>query len=93
MVRGAKRRTPKNDKSSYYFLLHHSNPNSLPAHDFSKLLLIECNNTHHNFHMICLFQTYLDPSYVDDNARLDLKDFTLIRTENPHNFKRGGVSI
>ena len=42
--------------------------------------------------MICLFETYLDSSYEDDYTRLNLKDSTLIRADNPHNCKRGGVS-
>ena len=77
----------------YNFSLCHWNLNSLPAHDFFKLSLIEAYNTHHNFDMICLSETYLDPSYADDHAQLNLKDFTLIRADNPHNCKRGGVSI
>ena len=40
---------PKSNKSCYYFSLCHWNLNSLPAHDFSKLSLIEAYNTHHNF--------------------------------------------
>ena len=43
--------------------------------------------------MIYLSGTYLDSSYSDDNTQLNLKDFTLIRADNPHNCKRGGVSI
>ena len=84
---------PKNNKSSYYFSLCHWNLNSFPAHDFSKLSLIEAYNTYHNFDMILLSETYLDSSYVNDNKRLNLKDFTLIRADNPHNCKRDGVSI
>ena len=49
--------------------------------------------TYHNFDMICLFETYWDSSYADDDTRLDVKDFTLIRANNPHNCKRGVVSI
>ena len=67
---------------SYYFLLCHWNLNSLPAYDFSKRSLIEAYNTHHNFYMICLSETYLNSSYADDNTRLNLKDFTLIRADN-----------
>ena len=81
---------PKNTKS-YYFSLCHWNLNSLPAHDFSKLSLIEAYNRQHNFDIICLSETYLDSSYADDDTRLNLKDFTLIRADNPHNCKRGGV--
>ena len=79
---------PKNIKSYYYFSLYHWNLNSLPSHDFSKLSLIEAYNPHHNFDMICLFETYVDSSYADDDTRLNLD-----RADNPHNCKRGGVSI
>ena len=84
---------PKNTKSSDYFSLCHWNINSLLAHYFSKLSLIEACNTHHNFEMICLSETYLDSSYADDDTRINLKDFTLIRADDPYNCKRGGVSI
>ena len=60
---------PKNTKS-YNFSLCHSNLNSLPAHDFSKLSLIKAYNIHHNFDMICLSETYLDSTYTDDDTRL-----------------------
>ena len=62
---------PKNTKSPYYFSLCHWNLNSIPAHDFSKLSLIESYNTHHNFDMICLSETYFDSSYADDDTRLN----------------------
>ena len=82
----------KNTKSYYYFALCHWNLNSLSAHDLSKLSSIKAHNIHHNFDMICLSETYLDSSYAYDDAR-NLKDFTLITADNPHNCKRGGVSI
>ena len=47
---------PKNTKC-YYFSLCHWNLNSVSAHDFSKPLLIEAYNTHHNFDMIYLSET------------------------------------
>ena len=53
---------PKNTKSSYNFSIYHWNLNSFPAHDFSKLSLIEVYNTHHNFDMTCLPETDLDSS-------------------------------
>ena len=54
--------------------------------------MIEAYIAHYNFD-ICLSETYLDFSYADDDSRLNLKDFTLIRADNPHNCKKGGVSI
>ena len=65
----------KNTKSSSNFSLCPWNLNSRPAHGFSKLSLIEAYNTHHNFDMICLSETYSDSSYVDDDPQLNLKDF------------------
>ena len=43
--------------------------------------------------MICVSETYLDSSYTDDNIRLNLKEFTLIKADHPHNSKRNEVSI
>ena len=77
----------------YYFLLFHWNPNGLPAHDFSKLSSIEAYNIYHNLDIICLSETFLDSIYAHDDTRINLKDFTLIREDNPHNCKRRGVSI
>ena len=42
---------PKNTRTSYNFSRCNWNLNSLPAHDFSKLSLIEAYNTPHNFGM------------------------------------------
>ena len=66
---------PKNTKSSYCFSVCHWNHNSLIAHDFSKLSIIEAYNTHHNFDMICMSDTYLGFSYTYDDTRRNLKDF------------------
>ena len=84
---------PKNTKSSYNVWLCHWNLNSLSAHDFSKLSLIEVYNTQHDFDMICLSEIHLHSSNVDGDPRLNLKDFTFIRADNSHNCKRGGVGI
>ena len=43
--------------------------------------------------MICLWKIYLESSYVYDGIRLNLIGFTLIRADNPHNCKKGGVNI
>ena len=69
----------------------HWNLNSFPVHDFSKLSLIEAYNTHQIFDMMFFSETYLDSSYPDDDTRLNFKEFILIRADNPHNSKRGGL--
>ena len=55
-------RGPKKDKSCDNFSLGHWNLNSITAHDFSKLSLLEAYNTHHMYDIICLSETYLDSS-------------------------------
>ena len=84
---------PKRTKSSYNFFLFLCNLKNLLAHDFSKLSWIEAYNTHHNFDTICLSGTYLEFFHAIDDPLLNFKDFTLIRADNPHNWKRGGASI
>ena len=84
---------PKYTKSFSYFSLCYWNIDSLPADDFSKLSLIEAYNVHCNFDLIHLSVTCLDSSYADDDTRLNLKDFTLIRADNPHSSIRGRVNI
>ena len=84
---------PKNTKFSYYFSFCHLNLNTFHADDFSKLSLIGAYNRHHNFDMIYLSGTYLDSCYADDDTRLNLKDLTLIRADNPHNCNRDEFSI
>ena len=83
----------KNTTFSSYLSQWHLNLNSLPAHDFSELSLIEAWNTHHNFDMICVSEAYLNSWYEVGDTRLNLKDFTLIRVDNPQNCKKVGVSI
>ena len=67
---------PKNTKS-YYFSIFQWNLKSLPAHDFSKLSLMEAYSTHHKSNVTYLSETYLDSSDTDDDdTRLTSKDFS-----------------
>ena len=84
---------PVRTKSFYNFCLFHWNLKRILSYSFSKLTLIEPYSTHHNFDTICLSGTYLDFFYVLYDPLVNFKDFTLIRADNPHNWKRGGASI
>ena len=84
---------PKNNKSCDNFSLCHWNPNSIPAHDFSKSSLLKACNTHHMCDIICLSKTYLDSSVPYEDPRLNLSGYNLVRADNLSNKKRGGVSI
>ena len=69
------------------------NLNSIAAHTFSKLSLLETYNIQHNFDMIGLLETFLDSSIQINNERLYMKGNKLIRTYNSSDSKKGGLSI
>ena len=83
---------PKKDKSWGNFSLYHWNLNSIAAHDFSKLSLLEAYNAHHTYD-ISLSETYLNSSVPHDDPRLNLSDYKLVRAGKLSNNKRGGVGI
>ena len=47
----------------------------------------------HNFDIVCLCETFLDSSYSNDDATLQLSGYSLVRTDHPMGTKRGGVCI
>ena len=42
---------------------------------------------------ICLSETFLDPSFTNDNPRLKLTSCKLVRVNNMSNDKRSGIGI
>ena len=77
--------------SSFSFC--HWNLNSIAAHNFIKMSLLQAYNTINRFDIICLSETYLDNSYHTDDDQLTFPGYNLIRADNPNNIKRGGVCI
>ena len=67
--------------------------NSIDAHNFLKMSLLQVYNTKHRFDIICLTETYLDNSYHTDDDQVAFPGYNLIRADNPNNIKRGGVCI
>ena len=71
----------------------HWNLNSIPAHNFIKSSLLRAYISINKFDIICLSETYLDSSISSNDGNLEVPGYTLIRTDNPNNTKRGGVCI
>ena len=69
------------------------NLNSIDAHNFIKISLLQAYNAIHRFDIICLSETYLDNFYHSDDDQLTFPGYNLIRADNPNNIKRGGVCI
>ena len=47
----------------------------------------------HDFDMICLSKSFLDSSVSSDNDNLYIKDYKLVRADNPGNVKRDGIWV
>ena len=77
-----------NGRTSNYFLCCHWNVNSIMAHN--KLSLPSAHNTLHKYDLVCISETCLDKSADNDALSIDAYN---IRTDHPHNQKRGGVYI
>ena len=67
--------------------------NSIAAHSFIMISLLQAYNAIHMFDIICLSETYLDNSYHSDDDQLAFPGYNLIRADNPNNIKRRGGCI
>ena len=82
---------PRRCNFCYNFQLCHWNLNSMTAHNFEKIRLLEAYNTISKFDVIWLSKSYLDSSIASDNDDLTIKGYNLYRVDHPDNVKRGGV--
>ena len=71
----------------------HWNLNSISAHDFVKVSLLEAYNAIHTFDIICLSETFRNSSLQNNDDSLVLNGYKLARADNPSDLKRGGVCI
>ena len=71
----------------------HWNLNSIPAHNFQKLALLQGYISSSKVDILCLSETFLNSDFSCDDNNLQLPGFDLIRADHPSNTKRGGVCI
>ena len=69
----------------YFYLLTY-----LATDNFVKIPLLEAYANTHNFDVVCLSETFLDSSYSNDDPRLQLSGYSLVRADHT---KRGRVCI
>ena len=67
--------------------------NSITAHNFSPKSLLEAYNAQHIFDKVQIYETYLDSRFPDDDPRLNLPGYSLVRLDNSNNTKRGSVCV
>ena len=71
----------------------HWNVNSLLAHSFQKVSLIEAYNSLHKHDFICISESFLDSSITSDEIDLYMNGYEMVRSDHPSDTKRGGVCI
>ena len=67
------------------------NLNSIIAHDFLRVALIEAYNSIYKYDLLGIVETHLNNSI--DHERLALKGYDLIACNHPSNIKRSGVAL
>ena len=78
---------------SQYFSFCHWNLNSLPAHNYSKVPLLQAFNPLHKFDLTCLSESYLNSSITMDKKSLIVDGYKIIRADHPSDTRRGGLCI
>ena len=72
----------------------HWNLNSISAHDFTKLQLLQTACLAVNkFHIVCLSEIYFNSSISFDDDNLYISGYIVVRVDHPVNSKRGGKYI
>ena len=65
---------PKKKTAVEHFSCCHWNANSLAAHDYKKVSLLEAYNAVHHYDLICVSETYLDSSISMMKKIFQLRD-------------------
>ena len=67
------------------------NLNSITAHDFVRVSLIEAYNSIYEYDLLGIVETHID-SFVDE-TKLLIPGYTFVKSNHPSNTKRGGVGL
>ena len=78
---------PEKEKSLITFC--HWNLNGLMTHNFIKVSLLQTLAATNVYDIICLTETFLGSSVENDDDRIFIPGYNLLRDDNPSNTKRG----
>ena len=70
----------------------HWNLNGLAAHNFSKIPLLQAISVSKNYDLICLSETFLDPSIDSSDERVTIEEYNVLHADHPSN-KKGEESV
>ena len=71
----------------------HWNLNSVWVDDFSKITQLSAFLNVHNFDIVCLGETFLTSHIMDDDPRLAIEGYEILRSDHPSDSRRGGVCV
>ena len=63
----------------------HCNLNGLAAHSFTKVSLLQALSVTHDYDVICLSETFLDSSISNEDQRINIKGYNLLRADHTSN--------
>ena len=78
---------PKKKAAVEHFSYCYWNVNSLAAHNYKKVSLLEAYNATHHYDLICVSKTYFDSSVSNDKKDISIKGSSLVRTDYLSNTK------
>ena len=93
LIRSGDIETNPGQKKQSSLKFFHWNLYELEAPDFIKLQLIGTYIATNNFDIVCLSETFLDSSIPNDENRINIAGYSLLRADHPSNTKKGGVCV
>ena len=93
LIRSGDIETNPGQKKQSCLKFFHWNLYELEAPDFIKLQLIGTYTATNNFDIVCLSETFLDSSIPNDENRINIAGYSLLRADHPSNTKKGGVCL
>ena len=79
-------------KRQYQISFCHWNLNGLAGHNFSKASLLQAISVSKNYDLICLSETFLDPSIDSSDERVTIEEYNVLHADHPSN-KKGEESV
>ena len=73
--------------------ISHWNLNSVWVDNFSKIAQITAFLSAHKFDIFCVGESFLNSSITNDDSRLKINNYELLRCDHPSNSKIGGVCL
>ena len=93
LIRSGDIETNPGQKKQSSLKFFHWNLYELEAPDFIKLQLIGTYIATNNFDIVCLSETFLNSSIPNDENRINIAGYSLLRADHPSNTKKGGVCV